>query len=246
MPWLGVVWWRPRFCDMPSTKEFSLAATPICILNVPSRQDRAQNIQAGLARVGISHASFIAAQPGPAFVSGATGYGAICEAIARREEFVPVLVLEDDAVPGAHFRASITVPSDVDAVYLGLSACSISPDKDEFQLGVCWKETSLPDIARLLNMLSTHAVLICSRRYAVFMTKAMAYAAGKNIVWDIPVARRMHRFKVYAPREPFFYQDGRVGGHEATTRVSLSQIKRLDFVRDEPPGWELFGAYDTL
>jgi hypothetical protein len=231
---------------MPGTKEFRLTTTPICILNVPSRQDRARNIQAGLASVAISHASFIAAQPGPPLVSGATGYGAICEAIARREEFVPVLVLEDDAIPTAHFRANVTVPSDADAVYLGLSSCSISPDKDEFQLGACWKETPLLAVVRVLNMLSLHAILICSRRYAVFMAKATAYAAGKNIAWDIPVARRMHRFNVYAPRSPFFYQDGRVGGNEAATRVSLAQIKRLDFVRDEPPGWELFGAYDTI
>jgi hypothetical protein len=204
------------------------------------------NLQAGLQRVGITHASFIAALPGPAFVSGATGYGAICEAVARRDEFAPALVLEDDAVPTANFRQQFQVPSNVDAVYLGLSSCSISPDRDEFQVGACWKETELPGVVRLLNMLSLHAVLICSRRYAVFMAKALAYAAGKNIVWDIPVARRMHRFNVYALREPFFYQDGRVGGNEAATRVTLSQIKRLDFVKDEPPGWELFGAYDTL
>lgn len=234
---------------MASETAFDLQKIPICVLHVPSRKDRRANMLAGLQRAGLMHAQFIPAVKGPQLISGATGYGAICEAAARRDEFVPVLVLEDDAVPSAHFKRTFNAPVNADAIYLGLSNCSptFRGDGDyDFQVGACWENTQLPNLVRLLSMLSSHAILICSRRYAVFMAKALSYAAGKNIAWDIPIARRMSRFNVYALREPFFYQDGKVGGNEAATRITLSQIKRRPFVEEEPAGWELFGAYDTV
>lgn len=231
---------------MAARIKFYLADLPCFVLNLPSRTDRAANARAGLARTGLPNVKFITALTGSGPAAGATGYGAICEALAARDNFIPGLILEDDVSPTAHFNRVVIAPADADAVYLGLSSCSAAPDRDSFQPGICWQETAVPGIVRLLNMLSLHAVLICSRRYAVFMAKALAYAAGKNMHYDIPVARRMHRFNVYASAEPFFYQDAAVGGNAAATRVSLAQIKRLNFTPDEPPGWELFGAYDTL
>jgi len=231
---------------MAATVKFYLPDLPVLVLNLPSRPDRAAHVRRGLASTGLPNVTFIPALSGQGPAAGATGYGAICEAFAARENFVPGIILEDDVSPTAHFQQLIQVPADADAVYLGLSNCSISPDRDMFQTGAVWRETKLPDIVQLLNMLSSHALLLCSRRYAVFMAKAMSYAAAKNMHYDIPVARRMHRFNVYAPRAPFFYQDAQVGGNEGATRVVLSQIKRLDFVQAEPPDWRLFGAYDTL
>lgn len=225
-------------------KSFDLRNTPACILHVPARTDRALNVQNALQNVGLTHASFVSAAPGDAALSGAVSYGAICEAIARKDPFTPVLVLEDDVNVTPHFKAEFSVPEDVDAVYLGLSACSVSPDKDYFQNGICWNNVPDTNVRRVLNMLSTHAILICSRRYAVFAAKAAATAAAKKIIWDIPFARRLSRFNVYAFNEPFFYQDSTVGGNEAATRITMDSVKRLDFFEQDPPGWELFGFYD--
>ena len=177
-------------------------------------------------------------------------YGTLCELAGVAEPFVPTLILEDDVLPTEQYRSQFELPADADAVYLGISNCSISSECDSYVYGVSYNDVpGWSNVKQVYNMLAMHALLLCSRRFAFFCARACTYAVahtalGKEMVWDVPVARRLSRFKVYAFDAPFFYQNGAVGGNERSTRLKLSDAVRYKMSPNEPSHWRVFECFD--
>ena len=79
-----------------------------------------------------------------------------------------------------------------------------------------------PEVVRLVNMLSNHAVLFLTRRWA----EACLAAYQKTATWESPdydiiQSRIMSSYNVYALKSPVFYQCQEMGGQEEPTLFRL-------------------------
>ena len=212
--------------------ELDLQAIPTVVLHNPANTRRAEHMNALLSGLGMNYALFPALNGEGYILSAAKSLMAIFEQMLLREPFTPFLLLEDDAniTPWTEFGAHMMlhVPADADAVYVGISKCGADPNKETHQMGVSWEPTDLPGVVRILNMLSQHAVVICSKRWLVMLLRTISAATARNIIWDLPTARVMDRYRVYALEKPLFFQDARIGGQQDPTLVTLADINKMD------------------
>lgn len=123
----------------------------------------------------------------------------------------PILILEDDiewtGIEEIQFNPG------VDAIYLGLSRSGGHPT-DNIHLGDSVFEHWSDSQARVMNMLSGHAIVYISRRYK----EAVIESIKTNILYhhDVLLSRLQPNFTVLANKKPVFYQSSKfnVGMHE--------------------------------
>ena len=228
----------------------NLQSVPVRVIHVPTRTDREESCRRLFTAAGFHDAQFFDAVPSShRFASGALSFGRLYEQLAVAEPFTPTLICEDDIWLTENYKPVIEFPDDADAVYLGLSYCSSPPDDDSYTPGI--QSAAVPgfsDMVQLHNMLSTHAVLVCSRRFALFGVRACAYTLGhlsanRNLVWDLAFSRRLADYNVYAYKNPLFFQDSRVGGNEAATKISFENIPVRTAPSGEPEHWKFFDTH---
>ena len=124
----------------------------------------------------------------------------------------PILILEDDVEwTGIQY---VVFEQSADAIYLGLSMSSGHPIEN-IHLGDSILEPWSDSQARVMNMLSGHAILYISRRYK----EAVIEAIKNNIDTfynDILFSRLQPNFTVLANKRPVFYQSSKfnIGMHE--------------------------------
>lgn len=222
---------------------------PVRVIHVPARTDRASSCQQVFTAAGFRDTQFFPAlSASNRFASGALSFGRLYETIAAADPFVPTLICEDDIALTEYYRPVIEFPDDADAVYLGLSHCSSPPDNDTYTLGILSESVlGFPEMIRLRNMLSLHAVLVCSRRFALFGVRACAYTLGhlsanSNLVWDLAFSRRLADYRAYAYKQPLFFQSSVVGGNEAATKITFDDIPARTAPAGEPAHWQFFDA----
>ena len=138
-------------------------------------------------------------------------------------EFRPFICLEDDCNVTPWFRHVIDIPESVDGVYLGISKWSMHPNVDKaimaYQGGPL---DEYAEVARLVNMLSNHAVLFLTRAWAEACLAAyQTTATWESPDYDIIQSRIMRSFNVYALKRPIFYQCAEMGGCEEPTLFTL-------------------------
>ena len=142
-------------------------------------------------------------------------------------EFKPFIFMEDDVSVTPWFRHVIDVPDGTDAVYLGISLYSLHPYIDRaIPVIQADKVADFPDLLRLHNMLSTHAVLFNTRRWTencleCYRRTLRENSASQSPDFDFYPARSMPNFRVYALKQPLFYQDAAVGGQQDPTLIQL-------------------------
>jgi len=144
------------------------------------------------------------------------------------EPFKPFLLLEDDCSRTKWFRYTIPIPYEADAIYVGLSTYGIHPFIPQgIQNLVSWTHVSNePELVRLENMLSTHAIIFMSQRWTEMclecFEKTLERLPGSgDYDYDILLCRNLPIFNVYALRKPLFYQDITMGGHEDATYIEF-------------------------
>lgn len=133
--------------------------------------------------------------------------------------FEPVLLLEDDVNTTDHFKSIIQVPKG-DCVYLGLSTCWSSFGHSPSYPWVSINE----ELVQIKDMMSLHAYVITSKRWLEVLLECIIQLKEAPTYFDIPVARKMIDYKVYAFKYPFFYQDGSVGGQQGPTKITIEDI----------------------
>jgi hypothetical protein len=135
-------------------------------------------------------------------------------------EFRPFIFMEDDCSTTPWFKHEINVPDDADAVYLGISLWGMHGDRAH---PFVTRENASDDLVRVYNMLSTHSVLIMTRKWLENIVKCYehAYYSMESPDFDIPVAHSMPGFMVYALKKPLFYQDAKMGGQEEPTLIQF-------------------------
>ncbi len=168
------------------------------------------------------------------FVRGATGPDsveacttshayAVLQAL-KRKPFKPFLLLEDDARDELQSPLHFDMPKDADAMYLGIShgGVDMAPSEDAPYIhlwnGNYYTLTDDPYVLRIYNMLSTHAVVINTERFARNWLLAANESLCRKIPIDVILGLTHSDFNVYAQRYGMFYQANKLGGCEETTR----------------------------
>lgn len=116
----------------------------------------------------------------------------------------PVLILEDD-VNIYKFDDVLVVPLGADAVYLGLSVHGAHPTLDTNITDGVKKQYINEQFSKVLNMLSTHAILYISEKYKRAVIDILNLIVGWNS--DVVVSRYQPVFNVYCVNTPMFYQN---------------------------------------
>jgi hypothetical protein len=154
-------------------------------------------------------------------------YGIIKCLETRIDNFKPFIFIEDDVSATPWYRDIINIPLDADALYLGISTWGVVRDGREhtpyshIAMQNIIKTKVSDDIFRVYNMLTTHAILINSKKWLENCITCFKYALEhqEGRYYDVPLAFTMHKFNVYCLKEPIFYQDLKVGGTEDSTLV---------------------------
>lgn len=110
----------------------------------------------------------------------------------------PLLILEDDARLQKIIYQLENIPSDADAVYLGISAVG----NGHFPFNSASVEP-YENVYKINSMRSAHAILYLTRRYKLAIANAIQ---GK--ICDIEMANVQHKFNVYGFDNPIFIQNG--------------------------------------
>jgi hypothetical protein len=160
-----------------------------------------------------------------------SGVMGMIEILKKRlsEPFKPFLLLEDDCSRTKWFRYTLPVPDDTDAIYVGLSIYGIHPFVPQgYPNLVSWTQVSNePELVKLQNMLSTHAIIFISQRWTemcleCFEKTLAGVPESGNYDYDILLCRKLPIFNAYALRKPLFYQDDTVGGCDAATYIEFT------------------------
>lgn len=128
------------------------------------------------------------------------------------------LILEDDIVPRECFETQIEVPDDFDAFYLGISSWGLRNEDPNYLEPIAGHPNlfteytfleEMPNIVKIYNMLSLHAVIYRSKDYIKkIQEKNITDAIEKKSPIDVEIAISMKNHNIYAFSSPFFYQDG--------------------------------------
>ena len=203
---------------MPDIRTFD-----ILYLHGPHRPERKEHMEKHLREKGLSAECHVGVSDKGA-QSGVLGMIAIMR--KRLEgDFKPFILLEDDCSPTEWFRYEIPIPGDADALYIGLSTYGLHPQYDfGIQKMECITVPEEPELVRLLNMLSNHAIMFVSRRWTencLACFEKMLDAADPR-AYDIAQCRTMKNFNVYGLKYPLFFQDAKVGGQQEPTYIHIS------------------------
>ena len=148
----------------------------------------------------------------------------------------PFIVLEDDADP-KDFRASIEVPEGADAIYLGNSQWGLQSSHAGFYLKYS-KVKGMPEIVRIYNMLSSHAILYLTNDYVEMCKRTTKYCAETYpMPMDVPFAMLQRFFNVYAFNNPMFIQkdyEGKMSAAPKYTNGKITSYKNKELTSFDP------------
>jgi hypothetical protein len=140
----------------------------------------------------------------------------------------PFAVLEDDCRFNDNFRYEFTVPANTDGFYLGVSRFGIRVPGE-----LSWAESNNvkwsrydADNLRVFNMLGTHAAIYLSETFHRAARAAILEALAHydfSFPTDVGMAAIQPSHLVLTPHEPICYQDGELGGMQASTDRSLTK-----------------------
>jgi len=146
---------------------------------------------------------------------------AICDILSQNLD-EPVLILEDDVETSG--RMDFDMPDGCDLIYFGLSRCGGSATINRWEGNSKFADFSASQV-RVLNMLSTHAMVYISRsikeEYIQILRNAGTYYN------DILMSRIQPKYLVLANRIPAFWQSNRFNlphNLERVTKICIPSI----------------------
>jgi hypothetical protein len=138
-----------------------------------------------------------------------------------------VFIVEDDIEFFSDLNMIFEIPVNADAIYLGISGCNYNVEKQTNEIGVNF-EIINSKFARVLNMLSTHAILYLSQTYKSFIANSLKLTNTAN---DIEICKHQSKFNVYAMRKPICWQSAALNNNwewiEHITKVQINDIGQV-------------------
>lgn len=131
----------------------------------------------------------------------------------------PILILEDDV----EFTSVDTFDyiNDVDAIYFGISKSGGHSTENKEDGGCCFAPYSNSQV-RILNMLTTHAILYNSKEYKTRVIEELKN--NPTFHSDVIISRLQKHYKILANKNPSFYQSAALNTNphsENWTRFTL-------------------------
>ena len=149
----------------------------------------------------------------------------------------PFVILEDDVDINLS-QLSFDIPDYTDALYLGLSSWGMKNSPPNFaQLGLIITDpvSGYPNVKRIMNMLSAHAICYISENYSKTLldslerskeentyycntSEVITYFGEKIVPCDITMANMQPNYQILGLVNPVFYQAGK---HEYCTLIQI-------------------------
>ena len=130
----------------------------------------------------------------------------------------PILLVEDDL--GFTGIDTIEYEEDVDAYYFGYSRSAGHPVAN-CDLGKAKFVPYSDNYVRVINTLSTHAILYLSKKYKQAVIDLLSQHLDKPLHQDIMMTRIQNDYKILAPKKPIFFQSRRFDAPEECTNFTL-------------------------
>jgi hypothetical protein len=182
--------------------KINLLDIPIFYINMAKDIEKKKYLESKLKSLGfknITRIDAVVANPGIVGLS-------MSQNIALNMTEAPFIILEDDCDP-QNFVAEIEVPDDADAVYLGNSPWGSMNSHHGMYLQYSAVK-GYPDMYRIYNMLSSHAILYLTQDYVNVCKRTTNYCAtvSKTVPMDVPFAEIQKFYNVYVFEKPHFVQ----------------------------------------
>lgn len=207
--------------------KINLLEIPVFYINMDKDVEKRNNIENNLKSLGFTNINRIAAIEDK--VNGRVGLSK-SQLKALSQVPAPFIVFEDDADPKS-FEAVIQAPDDADAVYLGNSQWGLLQGHTGFFLKYK-KSPGVPNMVRIYNMLSSHAILYLTDEYVSMCKRTTRYCAEDYpMPMDVPFAMIQRFFNIYAINSPMFIQkdyDGSMSAAPKFTNGKITSYKRSD------------------
>ncbi len=188
------------------------------VLTLPSNTDRQRHVRQVLE--GLDVAFINGGVESHKHKSVSIGFSRILDAGLTRQDptrpFQPFVLCEDDISLLTDIPESLTIPSDTDLLYIGLSSYGMV--NGEAKMETHYTNVD-PNLVKLQNMLATHGIVVCSPRGAVCLQRVMCESYFTEICSDIYLAYLQPYINAYALKVPIVYQDMAHGGIEHETRI---------------------------
>lgn len=134
---------------------------------------------------------------------------------AIQKNIFPCVIFEDDVVATEDFVPEFSIPVYADAVFLGISRYGMG---DWNQMGIRGRIINKTDICtktdksciqyyQIFNMLSAHAIMYCTKKYAIKTLEILKACLTLKYINDVGTARLQAENTVLAVEKPFFVQD---------------------------------------
>ena len=133
---------------------------------------------------------------------------------ALERNVFPCLIVEDDIVLSKRYD-KLSLPDDIDALYLGLSEYGLHGGRGVRRHAV---ERAGRGLYRLYNMLAAHAIVYFNREYVEYLLRVNKIFVDMGTNQDKGRAETMKYWNVYGLEKPMFYQDGK---YETFTNIEL-------------------------
>lgn len=164
---------------------------------------------------------------GKKFKSASSGVSLIIDHACKNQDpnkpFQPFVILEDDAAICEKIPDFIDIPDNCDLFYLGTSGYSLNSNTIHTIFKRPHFKNINSEIIQLYNMLSTHAIMICSIRGLVAYQKCMFESFYRNLPWDSPLAHCQPYLNVYTFKQPIIYQGGPGGAGRKNTDIKIDE-----------------------
>ena len=203
--------------------KINLLDIPVYFINLDRDTDKRAYLEKTLKEVGFKNINRIDAIKGNPGIVGLSK----SQNLALNQIPAPFIVLEDDC-DIKHFVAEIEVPDDADAVYLGNSPWGRVDGYHGLMLRAT-KVENYPEMYRIYNMLSSHAILYLTDDYVGMCRRTTKYCSDvSQVPMDVPFAEIQKYFNVYAFNKPHFVQKryaGAMSNAPAWTDKNISDHK---------------------
>lgn len=189
-------------------KDIDLRKTKNYVINVDSSKESMSQCKEVLDSLGIPFERHSAnTTPSPPNPYGKHIVGCALSHLELLRSMDPgTLVLEDDIIPTGNISLTFSVPSNTDAVYLGVSNHGTIRNNKFGYPGIVMASQETENFKRVYNMCGTHAMLFLSERY-IRKASEVAESFIKNIIpVDVALASIHKDFNILTPNSPFFYQ----------------------------------------
>ena len=141
----------------------------------------------------------------------------------------PFIIIEDDIQVEDLMSSDmwcLPIPEDAVAVYLGVSMWVYPYEYHTLSCGkhirlITPEETVSHDdrLVQIKGMTSTHAILFMDRSFIQTLSLCIRSFLDIRTPHDLIMATLQKHYKVYALKQPFFYQDFQEGGQQRETRL---------------------------